>query len=496
MFRFAHSLLLAVFTLSAALVQAQVTADFSSNAVSGCSPLTVIFSDQSTGGVNGWQWDFGNSNVSNLQNPIATYSTPGTYTVTLVVTDGTNSDTKVVVDYITVFQNPSASFTAIGATSGCLPLTVNFDDLSVPGDGAITDYIWDFGDGTIDNSGNPNPSHTYVTAGTYPVSLQITDVNGCSSSFLVNNYIQVSDPPVASFTADVTSACSPPLDVQFTNTSTGSGTLTYAWDFGDSGTSTDESPFHSYTGLGTYTVTLVVTDGNGCATTVTMNNLITIVDPVASFTVPGPGFCIGEAIPFTNTSTGGTSYAWDFGDASNATASNPSHAYNAVGTYTVTLIVSSTGGCADTVTQTIMVEDVTALFTNTPEYDCQENCITISYTDLSTNAVAWDWDFDNGSGSTLQNPTTVHCLGEWSDGLTVTSPFGCTDTYYLTDNVIIHPMQSSIVAASIRGGIPMTVNFFDVTQSESALVSWEWDFGNGMTSTSPTPNTTYTTDST
>jgi gliding motility-associated-like protein len=495
MFRFAHYLFVAIFTLSAFFVQAQVTADFTSDGTSGCSPLNVIFADASTGPVTTWQWDFGNSNVSNLQNPLATYNSPGTYTVILTVTDGTNSDTKTEVAYITVFQNPSASFTATGATAGCLPLTVTFDDLSFQGNGVIVDYLWDFGDGQISNSGISNPTHTYNTAGTYPVSLQITDVNGCSSSFLINSYIEVSDAPVASFTADETSACSPPLDVQFTSTSTGTGTLTYDWDFGDTNTSTDENPFHSYTGLGSYTVTLIVTDGNGCSGTVTMNNLISIVDPSASFTIPGPGFCLNQGVPFSNTSTAGTSFAWDFGDGSGSSAFSPSHAYNAVGTYTVTLIVSSFGGCADTVSQTFDIEDVTALFSNTPVYDCQENCITITYTDLSTNAVSWDWGFGNTLTSSAQNPTTIHCGGEWTDTLTVISPLGCTDTYYLDDNVIIHPMNSTISADSLRGCIPMTVNFSEFTSSDSAVVSWEWDFGNGSTSTAQTPNTTYTIDS-
>lgn len=484
---------LAIFLVPFLGAQGQVTADFTSNVASGCSPLSVTFQDLSTGNVTGWLWDFGNANTSTLQNPIATYSTPGTYTITLTVTDGTNSDTKVETGYITVFQNPSASFTATTATAGCAPLTVTFNDLSVQGDGAIIDWIWDFGDGTIDNSGNPNPTHTYATPGTYPVSLQVTDANGCTSSFLINSYVSVSAAPTANFSLSPTSACLPPLDVTFTDLSSSSGPLTYDWNFGDGNTSTQQNPQHTYTALGQYNVTLTVTDNNGCSNTYVINNAVSIIDPIASFTVPAPGFCVGEEVFFTNTSQGGNSYVWDYDNGNGSTAISPSHIYNAPGSYDVSLIVSSPGGCSDTVVQTIIVEDITAAFSNTPTYNCQDDCVIVDYTDLTTNAVSWFWHFGIGTTSTVQNPSELICLtGEWTDTLFVTSQYGCTDEIYYTHNVINHPIESYIVPDSVRGCIPLSITFGDSIISDSAIVSWEWDFGNGNTASGQNPTEVYT----
>ena len=106
--------------------QAQVTADFSGTPVSGCSPLVVSFTDQSTGPVTPWFWDFGNGNTSTLQNPAAVYVNPGQYTVSLTVTDGGSStDTQTFTNYVTVFQNPAANFTS-STPNGCAPLQVCF----------------------------------------------------------------------------------------------------------------------------------------------------------------------------------------------------------------------------------------------------------------------------------------------------------------------------------------------------------------------------------
>lgn len=488
--------LLALLCFPLASAFGQVNADFTANQTAGCSPLSVIFTDQSTGPVTSWEWDFGNANTSTIQNPVATYSTPGTYTVTLIVSDGTNSDTTTFTNYIEVYQNPSAAFTATTATSGCAPLDVTFDDQSVLGGAPITSWIWDFGDGTIDNSGNPNPTHTYVSPGTFPVSLQVVDSNGCTSSFLINGYIGVSPSPVADFSTNVTSACQPPLTVDFTDQSSGSGLLSYSWDFGDGSTSTLQNPTHTYTTQGVFTVTLTVTDGNNCSTTYNANNLIGVQEPLASFTTPNPGYCVNEGIPFTNTSAGGILYNWDFGDGGSSFFASPTHSYSSPGTYDVTLIVSDPGGCADTIVDQIIVEEVVANFSNNPAYSCTQACVPVSYTDLSTNAVSWQWSFGNGATSAAQNPNITVCTGSYSDTLMVTSQFGCTDTYIGNNNIIVNPVETYIIPDEVSGCIPLTINFMDSTFSDSAIVAWDWDFGDGNTSSAATPSNTYTTDGT
>lgn len=165
-----------------------VVADFSGDPTSGCAPLTVNFTDLSSGPVISWSWDFGNGGTSTAQNPSHEYTSAGTYTVNLTVTSEICSDTETKTDYITVSTSPVADF-AGDPTSGYAPLTVSFTDLST---NSPTSWSWDFGDGGT--STEQNPTHTYDTAGTYTVSL--TASNACGSDIETKaDYVTVTEAP-------------------------------------------------------------------------------------------------------------------------------------------------------------------------------------------------------------------------------------------------------------------------------------------------------------
>ncbi len=124
-------------------------------------------------------WNFGDNATSTEPNPRHTYTASGTYTISLAVTNANGSDSKTKVDYIAVGNAPpglpTAAFSA-NPTSGTTPLSVTFTDQSVSGGNPIQTWAWDFGDGgtaTIQN-----PSHAYMTAGTYTVSLTVTNARG------------------------------------------------------------------------------------------------------------------------------------------------------------------------------------------------------------------------------------------------------------------------------------------------------------------------------
>ncbi|TMI78777.1 MAG: PKD domain-containing protein, partial [Bacteroidetes bacterium] len=160
--------------ISSVLARGQApVADFSASATSGCSPLTVTFTDLSAGSPFSWNWDFGNGQLSTSRAPTVTFSQPGTYTVKLVVKNASGVDEEIKTNYITVSPAPSASFSA-NLTTACVPATVQFRDQSTvpPGAGSITGWSWDFGDGGT--STVQNPSHNYTATGFYTVSLVIT----------------------------------------------------------------------------------------------------------------------------------------------------------------------------------------------------------------------------------------------------------------------------------------------------------------------------------
>jgi PKD repeat protein len=170
-------------------------ADFSADATSGDAPLTVNFTDLSTGSPTSWSWDFGDGNTSTDQNPTHIYTVAGVYTVTLIVTNETGAGTETKTDYITVLM--VADF--IGdPVSGSAPLTVKFEDQSI---GVPTSWSWDFGDDNV--SSNENPTHVYGSAGIYTVTLIASNISA-SDTETKTSYVTVAPfVPGAIITEDI-----------------------------------------------------------------------------------------------------------------------------------------------------------------------------------------------------------------------------------------------------------------------------------------------------
>ena len=245
-------------------------ADFTANPTNGTVPLNVQFTDQSTGGIISYQWNFGDGNTSTLENPTHTYTTIGSYNVTETVTGTQGNDTLTENNYIIVTAPKAlvANFTA-NSTNDTAPLNVQFTDES---SGTPTSWLWNFGDGT--NSTLQNPTHIYTTPGIYNVTETVSNSVG-NNTLTENNYINVKYPaPVAGFTANNTNG-TVPLSVQFTDQSTGNVTG-YSWNFGDGYTSTLQNPTHTYTTPGIYNVTETVT-GPGGNNTLTRTGYITVL---------------------------------------------------------------------------------------------------------------------------------------------------------------------------------------------------------------------------
>lgn len=221
------------------------TADYSSVETG----LTSVFTNASVSASGAtYSWDFGDGNTSTTMDPSHTYSTAGTYTVCLTVTDGCGSDTYCSAVTVSC-ATPTPAFTQ--ATTGT---TVAFTNNSTAGAGAF--YLWDFGDGNT--STQTSPSHTYAADGTYTVCLTVSD--NCDADSTCQTVVITSCVnPVAGFTSNETTTGT----FDFTNTSTTTGSVTYSWDFGDGNTDATMNPTHTYAAGGTYTVVLTVTDSCG-----------------------------------------------------------------------------------------------------------------------------------------------------------------------------------------------------------------------------------------
>jgi PKD repeat protein len=265
---------LGTFALAMASAAAPVAA-FTAAPASGQVPLTVYFSDSSSGNPSSWSWDFGDGATSDEQNPSHTYTAAGSYDVTLTVANGAGADSLTKAACITALTPPpAADFTAI-PLHGAAPLAVHFTDLST---GAATAWAWHFGDGG--SSATQNPVHAYAAAGTYTVTLTASNDGGVSTCTKSDLVTVLPAPPVASFTTSAPTAGCAPLTVSFTDTSSGA-VASWLWDFGDGATSTLQNPTHVYAGVGAYTVSLTVTNAGGSSTA-------TAVDCIATYQFVGP----------------------------------------------------------------------------------------------------------------------------------------------------------------------------------------------------------------
>jgi PKD repeat protein len=304
---------------------------------------------------------------------------------------------------------PAPGFVA-AESSGVVPHTVTFTDAST---GQIDTYAWDFGDGTTSTAASP--THTYVSPGTYSVSLTVTGPGGSATETKTGLVTVAAPPPVASFTASTTSGLAP-LSVLFTDSSTGDIDQ-WRWDFGDGATSTGSTAVHTYTTAGTYTVSLTVTGAGGSATA-TKADLVT-----ARWPLPEAGFNASNttgpaplAVAFTSASSGEiTGYLWDFGDGSTSSAPNPTHSYDRIGWFDVTLTVTGPGG-SDTITK---IDEVQVLGAELPievgEIALDHNLTRVNFQESFSDPIVVAKPISGND----QDPAVVRIEGVDSDGFWV-----------------------------------------------------------------------------
>jgi PKD repeat protein len=376
-------------------------AAFSASPTQICSGAEIQYNDLSPAGTNSWNWTFpgGNPATSVLPNPIITYATAGTYDVILQTGDGTNSNTKTIIDYVTVYDSPIASviFDSISCFGDCSAMI----DLSVAGGTTPLRFDWSSGE-TVEDLAN-------VCAGNYEV--MINDDIGCSDSASISIYSPaeidlgliatqatcgISDGSVSSnvtgglspydllwstsdvstsisglgiggYTLSVTNVNAPTVDATSINETCGgecdgaiqslatggTGTLNYTWSNG-AGTTDTISPICP----GTYIISVL--DSNGCEDRDTVIVVAGTAYPVAGFTTADTVVSMGATVNFVNLSSGANQHAWDFGDGGTSTFSSTSHIFTTEGTFMVVL-VSCKNGCCDSDTMTINVIDFTSV---------------------------------------------------------------------------------------------------------------------------------------
>jgi gliding motility-associated-like protein len=342
-------------------------AGFSS--VDECLGQAIHFSDLSvvptTDTITTWGWDFGGgSAASALQNPVRIFSNYGTYGVTLLV--ATNHGCKDTVNH-TAIVHPKPT-TLFNSDDVCLGSLTSFVDSSFVPTNSTNDVLlswtWMFGDNSF-LSNNQNTTHLYDTTGTFSVQLLAVTDFGCADS--ISKIVTVNPNPEVNFSANDTIGCEPLcITLQDASIISSGGNESWLWDVGDNTSEVNGAQINhcyhndSIFAPNYYSVTLSVTSDNGCTSTATKTNYITVYPlPHAAFVAqPISAIITNPVITLTDLSVGANFWRWNLGDTDTnlIMETPPSHTYADTGSYIITLLTATQYQCLDSTQQTITIE--------------------------------------------------------------------------------------------------------------------------------------------
>ena len=452
----------------------------------------IYFVDKSVdldGSIISWAWDFGDGNISNLQNAFHRYGDDGTYVVNLTIEDNDGNTGTVSHEVHVANVPPVVNFSWVPPDPTDMD-TILFTDGSYDSDGMVVNWTWDFGDGTTGYGSII--THNYSGNDTYIVTLTARDDDGDSSS-LQKEVVVSNEPPVANFSYSPLSPTTADT-VHFNDTSADAdGTVVnWTWDFGDGNASHGQNPSHSYSDDGTYAVTLTVRDNDNGTANVTKYINISNVAPVAGFSFIPPSPRDVDTVHFSDESydTDGSvvSWFWEFGDGHNSTLQNPSHTYSDDGSYAVNLTVRDDDGASSVFTKTIEIKNAppTAEFYYVPP--SPDDLDNVSFYDKSGDAdgsiVSWKWEFGDGNTSSEKNPSHTYAdNGIYTVKLIVTDNDGATDPVLHSVLISNVPPVADFTYSPQNATDLEDITFTDnSTDADGFITNYTWDFGDGNTS--------------
>ncbi len=485
-------------------------ANFTMSRPDSCGPFLVSLINTSVNGNNlptsvmSFKWDFGNGITSvtkdNLVSFASAFANDTIYKIKLIAYSN-NGCSDTIIKTVTVHPKGKANFT-VSRTDSCGPFKVTFTNTSVNGNGlpiSAMSFKWNFGNGIISSAKDTAILYTSsLTKDTiYDVRLISYSNYGCSDTMI--KQIRVYPKPKSAFIMSDTAICSSGT-VQFTNTSypndTGSiNIMTFYWDFGNGKTSVNRNETVYFNGSRiqdtTYAVKLVAYSEHGCIDS-SVQYVKVHPKPLDSFTVVPSNGCYNFPVLFSNYTTNGKNYYWNFGDGATDTAKKVIHYYSNTGYapvyYIAKMVSTSAYGCqGDTVSKQIEVKPKPlADFMTSPDSGCSP--LRVQFLNMSIGATSYLWDFADGTTSTQINP--VHYFYRdtiFNITLISTSQAGCTDTARHTVKVVPFPI-AVINPSNASGCTPLNVKFNNNT---TGAVRYEWYFGDGYTDTATSPSHTY-----
>jgi gliding motility-associated-like protein len=494
------------------LVYPQPVSNFTTNFTEGCGPLGINFNNQSTSDFLGsigttWDWRFSNGLTSTVKNPVMSYQpsqTQDTVYEPMLITTSIFGCKDTITSSVRVFPQPQAIFT-VNDDEDCGPLNVNFTNVSVPNDTgniSIMSFVWDFANGanSVGQDASTQFTNNTLNDSTYSVKLYAFSEHGCRDTATHN--ILLHPKPVASFTVDRTEGCGP-FAVSFTNTSQIS--TVSKWHFGDGDSVGTDHALHTYQSYplvdSIYTASLVTNSAFGCVSD-TVHKVITgRYLPLASFVSSDDSTCNPGSISFFNTSTGGLTNSWNFGNGTTSPGINPivvfSGPLTSDTTYSVRLIITSPGTCKDTAFSTITVNALPDASVTAVLPGCTP--LPVSFANNSQRAVRYEWDFGDATTDSIEDPAKlfINTIPLTTTDFLVTlkaySQSGCMDTAKRI--VTVYPVPVAIISSNFQEGCgPLGITFNNQSTSNftgSVGMTFDWQFDNGLSSATKNPVTTY-----
>jgi len=450
------------------------------------SPGTYEFIDLSSPDVFSWEWDFDDGTTSKLQNPMHTFQSTGTYNVCLTVE--TADCTESYCEGIIVNQTESCLAGFNYSIDPENPLHVTFDDNSL---GNPDNWSWDFGDGATSNT--QSPEHTYEFPGIYQVCFYVQNsMTSCQNEKC--QIIFLLEEPFCNAYFNYYYLELDPVNIQFADMSLGNIT-DYHWDFGDGNTSDLPNPVHSFFENGTYQVCLTVLDQDGCEDTFCTNVFVNgSVECEASFDYLINYDTITQ-IAFLDNSTGDINqWEWDFGDGNFSDEKNPVHLYLEEGVFLACLTVSNSTNpdCESQICNYVYISDDSYCKTQFEYFVTPENPFKIQFANQSSgNLDFWIWDFGDGFSSNELSPLHDYQEeGEFNACLVgIDLNTFCWDTVCQTIYVTNAIQLYANFTHTISPENPFLVDFQD--NSAGNIATWNWDFGDGNTSSQQNPQHIY-----
>ncbi|HEX7411441.1 MAG TPA: PKD domain-containing protein, partial [Bacteroidales bacterium] len=458
--------------------------------------------------LSSFMWNFGDpasglANTSTLGEPSHKYSQPGTYIVTLELKD-INQCISTKYGQAVVSALPKPEFSYLG---GNCDSTLSFTNLTNTNDIRISKWIWQFGDGksdTIMSPASPNVTHVYPHVGVFYMTFSVFNENGCMAS--ISDTVRLFPCVLPEFRSTDTLICQYKA-ITFTDKTLSDGPIAkWYWDFGDNSTMTYSSQksdiTHIFESPGTFTVKLVTTTQMvGGMKSDSITHPVTVnPSPLAKYTVQ-QDVCMGIPVKFTNsTITNGTQitgYSWMFGDpgtlADTSSLKHATYLYTQSGDFDAALVAKNTLGCSNIISHTLTVHPLPGA-----DFQYSVSCAGVQthFTDSSetVNATvqAWKWDFLDSTSiigrSGITNPDFLFASeGNFKTRLTITDNNGCQDT--VLKQVVIHPVP--VNAFEIKEDYDNVQGQIQLSNGTINATGYEWDFGNGSTSTADEPIISY-----